>query len=221
MTLHRGRIARDPTILSVRALTRDDHMVLRQAADGGEARVSHNTIAKLRDPHHRLARLVAAGLRPIEIVARSGYSMQRYMTIKNDPAFIELVATYRAKVDEAFVREADTYYELATANMVMAERMLSEKLEEHDENGTLPPVRELIAISRDAADRFGYGKKQTNLNINADFAAMLEAARRRSSGAVKTIEAVAVPLAAPHSPEESSVPAVMAPPVSPAFRRRA
>lgn len=224
MTLHRGKLARPPTILNVRALTRDDLMLLRQDGSDQQARAGVGIVQRLRDPHHRVARLFASGLRMEEIVARSGYSYGRVNTLKNDPAFQELIAKYRDKVDAAFVREADTYYELATANMVTAERMISEKLEEHDENGTLPPVRELIAISRDAADRFGYGKRQTNLNVNADFAAMLEAARGRSAKA-KTIEATVVP---PEQPSLQSQPMKVVPaapsaghPSLPLIRRRA
>lgn len=222
MTLHRGKIAREPIVLNVRALTRDDLMVLRQDGDNQTNRVGVGIPERLRDPHHRLARLVAAGLRPDEIVARSGYSYSRYSTIKNAPAFKELVDKYRGKVNEAFEREQDTFMQLATQNMVVAERMIAEKLEEHDENGTLPPVRELIAISRDAADRFGYGKRQTNLNVNADFASMLEAARGRSAKA-KTIEATAVSPVLPQSGPVAVSPA-MAPaqhPSLPLIRRRA
>lgn len=225
MTLHRGKIARDPTVLNVRALTRDDLMVLREDR-GPTERSGAGIVQRLRDPHHRVARLFASGLRMDEIVARSGYSHSRVNTLKNDPAFKELVDKYRGKVNEAFEREQDTFMQLATQNMVVAERMIAEKLEEHDENGTLPPVRELIAISRDAADRFGYGKRQTNLNVNADFAAMLEAARKRSAGAnAKVIEATVVP---PEQALPQSGPVAMSPAMRPAqhpslplIRRRA
>lgn len=225
MTLHRGKIAREPTVLNVRALTRDDLMVLREDR-GVTERAGGGVVQRLRDPHHRIARLIASGLRLDEVAQRSGYSLGRINTLKNDPAFQELVAKYRDKVTEAFVAEADTYYELATQNMVTAERMIAEKLEEHDENGTLPPVRELIAISRDAADRFGYGKRQTNLNVNADFASMLEAARKRSAGAnAKVIEATVNP---PGLPLPQSEPVAVSPAMVPAqhpslplIRRRA
>lgn len=225
MTLHRGKIAREPTVLNVRALTRDDLMVLREDR-GPTERSGGGIVQRLRDPHHRMARLVAAGLRPDEIVARSGYTHSRYNTLKNDPAFQELVAKYREKVDAAFIREADTFYELATSNMITAERMIAEKLEEHDENGTLPSFRELMPISRDAADRFGYGKRQTNLNVNADFAKLLEDARKRSAGAnAKVIEATPIP----PEPLSQSSPVTVVPAASsqarhpslPLIRRRA
>lgn len=221
MTLHRGKIARAPTILNIRALTRDDLMVLRDERRGETERSGGTIIQRFRDPHHRLARLIAAGLRNSEIANRIGMSCNRISALRGSPAFDELVAKYRPKVDAAFEREQDEYAKLATGNMLKAESMIAEKLEEHEENGTLPPVRELIAISRDAADRFGYGKRQTNLNVNADFAAMLEAARGRSAKA-KTIEASVVSPALPQSPV-ASVPAASLPahPSLPLIRRRA
>ncbi len=122
-------------------------------------------------------------------------------------------------MDAEFVKNADAFYEVATSNMLKAEVMLADKLEAAEEEGTHLPTRDLIAISRDAADRFGYGKRQTNLNVNADFASLLEKAIQRSG---KTIEGsitpgsqspqrtIAPPLVAsvePNSSIEASVPA--------------
>jgi len=190
VTLHRGKIASKPEIVEVRALTRDDLGLLADARPG-----STPTVAKLRDTHHRLARMVASGLRMSEIVTQSGYSHARLTTLNRDPAFIELVAQYRSRIDDAWAREQDAYAELMTANMLKAERMIADKLEDAEADDSPLPTRELIAISRDAADRMGYGKRQTNLNVNVDFAAKLEAARERSRRAPRMIEGTAVPLA--------------------------
>lgn len=173
MTLHRGRIAKKIEILGVRELTRGDLACLREPRNV-------SAVAKLRDPHHRLARLIASGLRPPEAAARCGFSVSRVYVLNIDPTFQDLVASYRKEVDAAFVQSQDEYYETATANMLKAERQIAEKLEAAEEEGELLPTRDLIAISRDAADRFGYGKKQTNLNVNVDFAAKLEKAIQRS-----------------------------------------
>ena len=88
----------------------------------------------------------------------------------------ELVANYRAKVDEEFVEGADAFFTLATQNMIAAERHIADAIAEAEDAGELIPIRTALAISRDAADRFGYGKKTQNLNINVDFAAQLERA---------------------------------------------
>ena len=142
---------------------------------------------KLRDSHHMIARLAAMGLRPVKIAEQVGYSYVRVQALLNSPAMDELVARYRAKVDGEFVADADAYFELATRNMIAAERHIADQIAELDEQGELLPIRTALAVSRDAADRFGYGKRTQNLNVNVDFAAQLERAIERSG---KTIEAV-------------------------------
>lgn len=194
MALKRGAVGTGkPKILESRALTRDDLACLTERA--GPA-----ITQRLRDTHHRVARLFAAGLRIDEIVERSGYSYQRVYTLSKDPAFQELVAKYRATVDAAFEKSQDTYFSLATSNMLKAETMLSDKLDDAIEDGTTLPTRDLIAISRDAADRFGYGKKTfvTHDNIGSK----LEAAIARSGKAV-TIDAKAVPAGSTLAPSQS------------------
>lgn len=171
--LHRGRLPATLDILSIRELTREDLACLR-------ATRTTSAVSKLRDPHHRLARLIASGLKVNEAAARAGFSAARAYVLHVDPTFQNLVTEYRKDVQTAFVAGQDDYYTTATANMLKAERQLAERLDKADEEGELLPVRDLIAISRDGADRFGYGKKTTNLNVNVDFAAKLEAARKRS-----------------------------------------
>ncbi len=190
MALHRGKVATKPEILSVRPLTREDlGLIIDKRADG-EGRPVVGAVRRFRDPHHRVARLFASGLRMNEVVERCGYSYQRVHTLSTDPAFQQLVARYREKVDEAFVANADEFYDLATANMRKAETMIAERLEKAEEEEIDLPLKTLVDISNDRMDRFGYGKRQTNLNVNADFASLLEKAIARSG---KTIEAVVNP----------------------------
>jgi len=211
MTLHRGKIAREPTITNVRPLTRDDLLLLREAR-GGRDSAGNNVAKKLRDHHHRIARLVAAGLRNFEIAERTGMSISRISMYRKDPAFNELVDKYRPKVDAAYEREQDEYYNLATANMRKAETMIAEKLEQAEEDGEFLPTRELIAISRDAADRFGYGKRNMNLNVNVDFAAQLEKTIARSK--TITIESGPSPPSGTQARAVDDVPAIVEPPAT-------
>src|SRR6266403_2988243 len=217
VALHRGKISTKPEILSVRPLTREDlGLILEKRADG-EGRPIQGAVRRFRDPHHRVARLFAAGLRVQEVADRSGYSYQRVHTLSTDPAFQELIAKYREKVDASFVANADEFYEQATSNMRMAERQIAERLEAAEEEDIDLPLKTLIDISGDRMDRFGYGKRQTNLNVNADFASLLEKAIQRSG---KTIEATATPsprLAPPRdclplASEESTIEAQSIPP---------
>ncbi|MDE2022104.1 MAG: hypothetical protein KGI71_04335 [Patescibacteria group bacterium] len=139
----------------------------------------------LRDSHHMIARLRAMGLRHFQIAEKTGYSYQRVRALLDSPAMEELVAQYRKKVDEEFVENADEFFSTATSNMLLAEKMIRDQLLVADESGELPSLRTLDAISQGRQDRFGYGKKTQNLNINVDFAAQLEKAIKRSG---KTID---------------------------------
>ncbi len=211
MALHRGKISTKPEILSVRPLTREDlGLILEKRADG-EGRPIQGAVRRFRDPHHRVARLFAAGLRVQEVADRSGYSYQRVHTLSTDPAFQELIAKYREKVDASFVANVDEFYDLATANMRKAETMIAERLEKAEEEDIDLPLKTLVDISGDRMDRFGYGKRQTNLNVNADFASLLEKAIQRSG---KTIEATAL------SPVGNRLPA-QGPQSADVIRRRA
>lgn len=53
------------------------------------------SIARLRESHHAVARLIAKGLRVAEVSSQTGYSISRLSILQNDPSFIELVAFYR------------------------------------------------------------------------------------------------------------------------------
>lgn len=173
-----------PLEFTVRDLTRDDLARLEQK------RTNIGIPERFRDPHHRVARLVASGLRLTEVAHRSGYSYGRVTMLINSPAFQELVALYREKVLEAFVNEQEDFIEVATSNMMKAQRMIAEQLDEADEEGTRVPLNRLLAISADAADRVGYGKRQTNVNLNADFAKALEKAYAEQA---RVIESRALP----------------------------
>lgn len=178
MTMHRGKLPSPVTIFEVRPLTREDLEMIREKR-------TTPIVEKFRDPHHHVARLIAAGLRLDEVAERSGYSYARIATLSADPTFQQLIAEKRKDVDRAFIESQDDYYRLASSNMLKAERQLSERLDKADEDNELLPVRDLISISRDAADRFGYGKKTTNVNLNVDFAARLEAAAARSTKVIE------------------------------------
>lgn len=186
--LRRGAIAKRPRILEVRPLTREDLACLT------EKRAGPPTVQKLRDTHHRVARLIAAGMRYEEVAELSGYSYQRIYVLTTDPAFQELVATYRGKVDEAFIRAQDQYQTVAISNMMKAETMIADKLDDAIEAGEHLPTKDLIAISRDAADRFGYGKK--SFVAHASVSTHLEKAMVRS-GRTIVVDAKGAPTLVP------------------------
>ena len=96
---------------------------------------------------------------------------------------MELVAHYRSIVTAEYVRVADPVIEYLSSNALKAQAMLSDKLDDFADKGEFLPTRDLLGIAELGLDRTGYGKVNKNLNVNVDFAANLEAARKRSAGA--------------------------------------
>lgn len=136
-------------------------------------------LMRLRDSHHRLAQVLAVGATPGEAGAQTGYSQSRISILLADKSFQDLVEVYRR--DSAALRAE--YADMATANMIRGERIIEDALEQladSSEPVSLADLRPVLDIVSDRADRFGYPKKATNVNINVDFAGKLEAARRRS-----------------------------------------
>lgn len=170
-----------------------------------EAARAARRLKRLRDRHHVLARMLVSGMPRKDISERLGYSTTYISQIQQDPAFVELMAGYRHQLDEAFVAGHDAYYELLRQNQMAAEWLVHDRLEDAIENDEPIPLKDLLSISRDAADRTGYGRKSMQVNVNVDFAARLDRAVRRSKAGV---EAIAQP-----APATPSIPAPALSPV--------
>lgn len=160
-------------ITEVRSLTEADLQYLQQPS-------ARRRIDNLRDSHHMVARYLAIGMKQTEVAERTGYSIVRIGQLAVAPSVQELIAKYQSKIDDKFLTSVDEVARLAVANTLKAERMLSDKLDDADANDETLPTRELVAITSDRMDRFGWGKRSTNLNINVDFAKQLEAAIART-----------------------------------------
>lgn len=142
-------------------------------------------ILRLRDRHHALARLLAQGYSERDAAIISGYDISRVSILKNDPTFQELVSHYRERVEDKFDLFAS---KLATiANEAAAE--LIERLEDEETAGEMT-VQQLAALVELGADRTGYGKQTRNesLNINANLATDLDAARKRVAERRNSVE---------------------------------
>jgi hypothetical protein len=168
--LGRGRRAAHPSIGVVRELTREEVLVPERG------RVA---IQKYRDSHHRMARLFAAGLRVGEVAELTGYSFNRVSMFHSTPSFQELIAEKRKVEDEVARDTIQAYNEMILANGMKAERKLADRLDADDEVEEMS-VRELIGISRDAADRVGLSKKSVQTNVSVDFASLLDRAIART-----------------------------------------
>jgi hypothetical protein len=171
-----------PRIKSVRVLTRDDLVFLQEKR-------ATPALKRIRSAHRQLARLLFLGRSNYQIAEELGYTYSRVSLLAHDPAVKEMVARFHESADKATVELGDTLLESVTTATRMAMRQIVEQLEDADEEGGEKlPVNRLLAIAESGLDRIGHGKKSTTLNLNVDFAARLEAARRR---AVPVIDAEA------------------------------
>jgi hypothetical protein len=137
-------------------------------------------IAKIRDSHHTIARLFASGMKNREVAAAAGYSETRVSLLRNTPMMDELVEKYRGTETEAWREQRDEYYANIHSAGAKAWRQINDQLDAADENDEPLPIARLLSIADSSADRIGYNKKSTTLNINVDFAAKLEQAIARS-----------------------------------------
>lgn len=199
MTLPRSRIPRPVEVLAIRPIVREDLSRLVGPRDKSGA-----WPAKLRASHHRVAELLAMGFPLTDVALMTGYNYNRITTLARSPAMQELIAVKSATKAEMTREVYDAFAEYATGNMLAAERQISDHIAAADESGDLLPMRELLAIASDRADRFGYGKKSTNVNVNVDFAARLEAAIARSDKVVECPAVARTPAAGLATAESSS-----------------
>lgn len=137
------------------------------------------TLKGLRTSHHHLAKCLASGMKNADASRATGYSPSRISILQSDSTFMELIEHYRGIVDEAFL---DVNQRLATftadALEIAHERLLDDpdKIADSD----------LHKYITSGLDRTGYGpqSKSTQVNVNVDLSARLDAARNR----VKQIE---------------------------------
>jgi hypothetical protein len=131
---------------------------------------------ELKDRHHSVARLLAAGHKPWEVCAITGYSASHLSIVQDNPAFQELLAFYRQHEDAQSADIAQRVKDAAaTAVAKLAERL---ELDEAIEFG------ELNKAARDLLDRAGHGPKSTrDVNVTVGLADRVEAARQRAIAA--------------------------------------
>jgi hypothetical protein len=166
----RGRSSRELHPTQGRELTSADLALLDT-----ERGITAPALTRIRDSHHSLARCLATGMKPAEASIVTGYSGSRISILQADPAFRELVEFYRANTKMAF---ADVHDRMAALNLDALQE-LQRRVEEDGENMSAEFLLDLVKL---LADRTGHGPqtKSTNVNVNVDIAARMEAGRRRA-----------------------------------------
>lgn len=159
---------------------------------------------RFRESHHAIARMFAAGMTISMVAHKTGYTRRRLHLLLSDPSFQELVKEKAKSKEDKIAEVADEYDSIQISTMLMAARMLNDRVAEAEETGEGLSTRELLTIVKDTADRHGYGPKSTRLNINVDFASRLDLAIEQSD---RVIEARAEGLPqSPRAPQLEYVP---------------
>lgn len=146
-------------------------------------------LQRIKERHRLLAKFVAAGLTRNEIAARLDMTPERVGQLTLDPAMQNLIAQFR---DHEHVTAMTGMDEIALLRSVSIQNALrsalamQDTLNYYEDADEKVPVRESAKIFELSADRVGFGRHATNINVNVDFAAQLDRAIDRSK-AVRTI----------------------------------
>jgi len=144
-----------------------------------------NPVKRLRGVHHQMARMFASGMGTSEVADQLGYCVSRVSILRNSPAMEELVKHYMEDAHQEWLDVANIYYTNVIKRRNATERLINDQIEAAEENGDEIPLRTLLALNADAADRTGYPKRSMAINVNVDFATQLDRAVKRSEKVLK------------------------------------
>lgn len=117
-------------------------------------------LARISAPHHALARAVAQGKKDVEISAIYGYAPARMRTLREDPAFVELVSHYEEQELSASASIDEQIMHLA----LKAKEILLDRMEEDPNSLSTKDLKDLMIAG---LDRTGHGpQSSTKIDIN-------------------------------------------------------
>jgi len=136
----RGRRPRDSGLAVVRNLDASDVASFNLPV-GAVIR----PLVKLRQRHHHLARLLAAGSSQVEAAAITGYGQSTISILQQDPAFQELMDYYTSQKKEIFL---DVQQRLAAVGMQALEE-IADRLEDEPSKVSMPQLESLVKTAFD------------------------------------------------------------------------
>ncbi len=146
-------------------------------------------LQRIKERHRLLAKFVAAGLTRNEVAARMDMCPERVGQLMLDPAMQNLIVSMRNNphvMEMTGMDEIATLRSLSVQNAMRAALALQDNLNYYEDADERMPVSAAAKIFELSADRIGFGRHATNINVNVDFAAQLDRAIDRSK-AVRTI----------------------------------
>lgn len=137
------------------------------------------TFESIRARHHRVAQMLAAGLKPTTIARIVGFTPGFVANLQRSPAFQELLAHYTAEVHDQFT-------DFVQAAAEFSAEVLDELRDRLQENPKQFTVNQLLESMKATADRSGNAPvaKSVSVSVTADLGAKLAEARRRATAAM-------------------------------------
>lgn len=175
--LPRSRVAKPIRLGPIRELTAAETATLREPRSR-----TMSTVDKLRDSHHEVALLFSMGMSEAEVSAITGYSHTRLSTLRNNPAFAELIAQKRGSMEAEVVDARAASLVRKIQLNAAAERHLLQAIDDADAAGETLPIKTSLALVSDMSDRIGLGKHSTVTNQH-EIGSRLERAIARSAKA--------------------------------------
>lgn len=150
-----------------------DYAVSRELTDGDlnllarPQNITSVPVKAMRETHHQLARLLATGMKQVEVSAITGYSQSRISILKGDPAFKELIAHYTEVQDSA-------YADIAGQMAALSSSAMSELRDRLEDDPAQFSNMQVLEVMKTLLDRTGFGPaskaevKHSHLHVNAD-----------------------------------------------------
>jgi hypothetical protein len=154
------------TVEVVRELTPDDLPALEGATPSSGQR-----LLQIRNSHHALARLLAQGTKQEEASLITGYSPAYISTLKNDPAFEELLSYYATQREQIFVDVLERMKSLGLSTLEELQHRLETEPEKWQRR-ELMELAELMVVKPMAAKLGAQGPGGGNgVTVNVSFVA--------------------------------------------------
>lgn len=90
-----------------------------------------SSIKRIRDHHHLIARLIAQGRRTTDVAREVGMSISRISILKGDPAFRQLIETYRDSYSQ--IHEA-VYHDVKKTAALLLQHTLQQRVDQYEED---------------------------------------------------------------------------------------
>ena len=140
-------------------------------------------LKRVKERHHALARLLAAGTTPQAASVITGYSTGTIYQLQDDSTFRELLNYYR---DEVAHEYQGMHSQMAGLGADAVDELRRRLEDEPDKLG----INALIDILKTTADRTGHGpasKTEATVNVNIGIADRMAEARKRSAQAIESV----------------------------------